>query len=70
MIEGLLKDADPSPVKPLSENIKRDASNFLGADHNFSIPLVTKRKLDFNLAQALLPPAKPASIEIEAPPAQ
>jgi hypothetical protein len=58
MIEGLEKNENESPPKRASDNIQRDTKDFFKPDHDFSICLLTKRKLDFNISTALMPQKK------------
>jgi len=55
MIEGLEKNENETPVKRPQDSIQRDMKDFFKPDHDFSICLYTKRKLDFNISTALMP---------------
>ena len=58
MIEGLEKNENETPVKRPQDSIQRDMKDFFKPDHDFSICLYTKRKLDFNISTALMPQIK------------
>ena len=58
MIEGLEKIENETPPKRPQDTLQRDMKDFFKPDHDFSICLYTKRKLDFNISTALMPQIK------------
>jgi hypothetical protein len=55
MIEGLEKNETETPIKRPQDSLIRDMKDFYKPDHDFSICLYTKRKLDFNISTAMMP---------------